>query len=73
MTPDEAVPVGDARTWWKSTYSSESANCVEAALAPHRLWVRNSRHPDGAVLSFPVHAWRDFIADVRDGEFDRPV
>jgi Domain of unknown function (DUF397) len=70
MTSDEGAPHGQPR-WWKSSYSAESANCLEVAIVPTGLAVRDSKDRTGPTLSYPVAAWRDFVADVRRGVFDR--
>ncbi|HEY6107626.1 MAG TPA: DUF397 domain-containing protein [Gemmatimonadales bacterium] len=49
--------------WFKSSYSAESANCVEVRLVPEGIAVRDSKNP-GPVLTFSLAAWRDFIAFV---------
>jgi hypothetical protein len=52
-------------TWRKSTYSdTEGSNCVEVAPTPHTVHVRDSKDPDGPVLSFAHPAWTEFIRTV---------
>jgi hypothetical protein len=57
--------------WRKSTRSNGSGECVEVAELGHDVAVRDSRDPDGAVLSFSPEAWRSFVEAVKRGEFDR--
>ncbi len=59
--------------WRKSSFSSESYNCVEVATSPCEVFVRHSKNPEALVLSFEVESWRHFIADTRAGLFDRPT
>ncbi len=56
--------------WHKSSYSTAQGNCVEVAPLPGGAAVRDSKDPAGPVLRFSADAWRAFIVDVRDGEFD---
>ena len=55
---------GDA-AWRKSSYSSPSGNCVEAAKLTGGVALRNSRFPDGPALVFAsaavgcVPSWRE--------------
>ncbi len=61
-----------APQWVKSSLSFSNGNCVEVAeeSSPSRVLVRNSREPDGPVLSFTPGEWRAFAAGARNGEFD---
>ncbi|MEV0900261.1 DUF397 domain-containing protein [Actinoplanes sp. NPDC049802] len=60
-----------APRWRKSSHSSSGA-CVEVAPRPDRILVRDSKNPDGAVLSFGHEPFAAFVAGVARGEFDRP-
>ena len=48
--------------WRKSSYSSQSGNCVEVARnLPGLVAVRDSKEPDGAKLLVSQETWRVFI------------
>ncbi len=64
------VPDGKRLPWRKSSFSSDTANCVEFAPGPEHVGLRDSKDPDGPSLWFAVEAWRDFITTVRTGELD---
>jgi hypothetical protein len=53
-------------TWLKSSYSGTSGNgnCVEVALAPGSVGVRDTKSPVGT-LAFPGPAWRAFLTTQR--------
>ena len=64
-------------TWRKSRRSGNGANCVEVAVAnsvpvgAERLFlVRDSKNPEGAILSFAPNEWDAFISGVKNGRFD---
>ena len=59
--------------WRTSSRSSGGANCVEVASADNAplVAVRDSKDRAGGTLLFTPQAWRDFVAGVRAGEFDR--
>lgn len=57
--------------WFKSSYSFANGNCVEVQfLTDGGVQVRNSKDPDGPVLTFTREEWEAFIGGVRLGEFD---
>lgn len=75
------VEVGVART---SSHSALYENCVEVTLDPDStrpefkdgervaVQVRDSKDPDGPVLSFTAAEWGAFVLGAKDGEFDLP-
>lgn len=54
--------------WHKSSASGDQA-CVEVARDRERIWVRDSKSPQGAVLEFTHREWDAFLTGVRRGEF----
>jgi hypothetical protein len=44
---------------------------VEVASTASAVFVRDSKDVHGPVLEFGAEGWAEFIAGVRDGEFDR--
>lgn len=61
--------VGDhpALEWFKSSYSSnDGPACVEAALAPGAIHVRDSKNVPGPELGFTPSAWTDFVTYASD-------
>ncbi|MEU5596899.1 DUF397 domain-containing protein [Streptomyces sp. NPDC020298] len=51
-----------ALQWFKSTYSSsEGGQCLEVAVSPHTIHVRDSKNPeDGPTLWIGPEAWKAF-------------
>jgi hypothetical protein len=64
------VPDGKRLPWRKSSFSSDTANCVEFAPGSDLVGLRDSKDPDGPSLWFAVESWRDFVAKIRTGELD---
>ncbi|MBN1174904.1 MAG: DUF397 domain-containing protein [Micromonosporaceae bacterium] len=59
--------------WRKSTRSGNGGNCVEVATnlvdTVGAVLVRDSKNPNGPVLSFTRGEWAAFVGGVEDGEF----
>jgi hypothetical protein len=55
---------------WRRSSKCEAGSCVEVADLDDTVGLRNSNYPTTAI-TFPVETWREFIAAVRAGEFDR--
>jgi len=56
--------------WRKSTYSGDTGECIEVADAfPGVTPVRDSKNPDGPVLTFPAGSWAAFVSGVKAGDF----
>jgi hypothetical protein len=62
-TPDEVHQ-------WRKSKRSSSGNCVEVKTGPGAISLRDSKNPDGAVLSFSHEAFENFLRGVRGREFD---
>lgn len=62
-------PYGSAGLQWrKSSYSTDTGtDCVEVALAPEWIVVRDSKDPDGPVLSFEPKVFAAFLARLGGG------
>lgn len=53
--------------WRKSSYSTPSGNCVEAAELGGGVALRDSRFPDGPALVFTSAQWGAFLCGARAG------
>ncbi|MFF9404230.1 DUF397 domain-containing protein [Streptomyces anandii] len=62
MKPKDAGRDRDL-TWFKSTYSDSSnpSDCVEVALTPLSVHVRDSKNPHGPRLALTPAAWDGFL------------
>ncbi len=60
------------QSWFKSTYSNDSGECVEVAHVGTGVATRDSKDPTGPALLFDTDAWASFIREVASGEFQQP-
>ncbi|MER7165698.1 DUF397 domain-containing protein [Micromonospora sp. NPDC000207] len=47
--------------WFKSSRSSDNANCVEVRMDDDTVGVRDSKNPTGPTLAFTGQAWTGFL------------
>ncbi|GIJ76966.1 protein of unknown function [Micromonospora phaseoli] len=59
MTPTTNAAVAVAG-WRKSSHSGDEGACVEVAVVPGTVAVRDSKDPHGPLLLFPPAAWSAF-------------
>ncbi|MER8089679.1 DUF397 domain-containing protein [Streptomyces sp. NPDC058316] len=56
-----------AREWFKSSYSGdEGGACIEIAAHPAAVHVRDSKNPDGPVLTVAPTTWTAFAGFAAD-------
>ena len=56
----------DSLVWRKPSRSGASGdNCVEVAVVPEGVLVRDSKDPAGPMLAVSPAEWRTFLADLR--------
>jgi Domain of unknown function (DUF397) len=58
------------RHFRKSSRCGGTGDCVEVASDEITFRMRDSKIENSPVLEFAVEAWSDFVAGVRDGQFD---
>ncbi len=60
-----------AAIWHKSTYSGGGGqNCVEVAVLPGSVAIRDSKNPDGPVHIVSPESFRDLTARIKRGDLD---
>ncbi|MCX4470909.1 DUF397 domain-containing protein [Micromonospora sp. NBC_01655] len=66
-TPDLA-----AARWFTSSRSANNGDCVECAVLPDVMAVRDSKDRSGPTLVFPARQWSAFIAATTSGTVAPP-
>lgn len=64
------TPELSGEMWRTSSRSSADRDCVEVAVVPGRVGVRDSKNRSGPALLVPPSAWRAFVGDLQRGGFD---
>ena len=54
---------------WRKSRFCDSNQCVEVAVTPQVVALRDSKNPNGPVLNFTHPEWRAFLAGVEAGDF----
>ncbi|MGH3754620.1 MAG: DUF397 domain-containing protein [Pseudonocardiaceae bacterium] len=62
------TPEFSAIAWRTSSRSNGERDCVEVAVVPGRVGVRDSKDRSGPALLVPPSAWRAFVGDLQRGE-----
>lgn len=62
------MPLDDQPVTWRRSSRCETNACVEAAILPDRVLLRDSAHPEIEPLEFSRAAWQAFVADLRSDE-----
>lgn len=55
---------------WRKSTASGSAGCVEVASAGTKIFVRDSKAPLGAFLTFSGEEWQAFVTYARSGQLN---
>jgi Domain of unknown function (DUF397) len=63
-----------AAAWRTSSLcDGPSDTCVEVAIGPSEVRVRDSKNPDGPTLRFTFGEWTAFLHGASHGEFEPPT
>ncbi|WP_285773063.1 DUF397 domain-containing protein [Microtetraspora sp. NBRC 13810] len=55
---------------WRTATRCGGGNCVQVAFTGRSVLVRDSKDPDGPVLTFSTPEWQAFLSATRQGDND---
>jgi hypothetical protein len=55
---------------WCVSRTCESGACVKVARRGDSVLIGTTRNPEAAITEFTTDEWRQFLADVKRGDFD---
>jgi len=60
---------------WRRARRCDSGKCVEIGILGDLVLIRSSADPDGMLVTLSHEEWREFVARVKNGDFDclRPL
>jgi hypothetical protein len=61
-----------ASEWFKSSYSQQNGECVDARRQATGIDVRDSKNPRGPVIEVGATAWKSFLAGADVAESGLP-
>lgn len=62
------TPEGDLA--WERSRRCDTNTCVEVApdLSDEKVYVRDGKDPEGAIVTFPAADWEEFLEEVAAGK-----
>ncbi|MEV0727758.1 DUF397 domain-containing protein [Polymorphospora sp. NPDC050346] len=63
-----SAPENDELRWFTSSRSAGNGQCVEVAVVPGVVAVRDSKDPHSPILRFDAGTWQNFVTSVRSGD-----
>ena len=60
----------DSQRRWRKSALCSTSGCVEVAEERGQYLLRDSKDPEGPVLTFTRAEWDAFVAGVRSGDFE---
>jgi predicted secreted Zn-dependent protease len=61
---------GNTGLIWHTTLSCNGGACVKVAASAQAILIADSKEPDGPVLSYTQTEWQEFVAGIKNGDFD---
>lgn len=64
------IQLGDNAPAWRVARSCQGGSCVRVARTGGAILIGDTKNPHGEVLTYTVSEWQDFVAGIKQGDFD---
>ena len=64
------IQLGDYTLAWRVARTCQGGSCVRVAYTGGTILIGDTKNPDGDVLTYTVSEWQEFVAGVKQGDFD---
>jgi predicted secreted Zn-dependent protease len=61
---------GHTSLTWRTALSCNGGSCVKVAVSGQMVVVGDTKTLNGPILSYTRAEWREFVAGVKNGDFD---
>jgi Domain of unknown function (DUF397) len=55
---------------WRTSLSCNGGECVKVAASGEAILIADSKQPEALALSYSHAEWREFVAGIKNGDFD---
>jgi len=64
------VKLSDDSPAWRVAKTCQGGSCVRVARTGGVILIGDTKNPDGDVLTYTMSEWQEFVAGVKQGDFD---
>jgi predicted secreted Zn-dependent protease len=64
------IKEGHTSLTWRTALNCNGGQCVKVAVSEQMVVIGNTKTPYGPILSYTLAEWREFVAGVKNGDFD---
>ncbi len=68
---DTSIPPSPDGLSWRRAQRCNAGNCIEVAASGDAIIVRDSKSPQGPMLTYGRGQWENFVEGIKLGAFDR--
>jgi predicted secreted Zn-dependent protease len=61
---------GQANPVWRTPLTCNGGACIKVAASGQAILIADSKQPEGPILSYSHDEWQQFVAGIKNGDFD---